>query len=250
MVLLDNGLGVQIKDWKVTETHAAGFCRVYYILSGDVTYFDEQKTMKLKVGNLYVFPEGKPYRMIHNPEKPIECLWFHIDFFPYSIPTVLELEINSKPNTTLFYILQALKCEGKFFFENDNLYLSLAKSLYEEIIKHPKITKTDTTIAEVLDFIRKNLFDSEMSVISISKRFGYSTPHFIRMFKSKMNTTPHQYITLLRMSTAANSLIDGNSVLETAVSCGFSDVKTFSRAFKKIYGVAPSYYVKYYHPKA
>ena len=250
MILLENGIGVQIKEWQVTESYAAGFCRVYYILSGDITYYDESKTLKLKIGNLYVFPEGKPYRIVHNPDKPIECLWFHIDFFPSSVPDILEFEIESKPDTTIYHIIKALKNEGKFFFENDNLYLSLTEALSEEIIKHPKIAKTDTTIAEVLDFIRNNLFDSKMNVISLSQRFGYSTAHFIRMFKSKMNTTPHQYITILRMSSAAKSLIDGVSVLETAAANGFSDVKTYSRAFKKIYGIAPSNYVKYYHPKA
>lgn len=250
MVLLDNGIGVQIKEWKVTELQATGFCRVYYIISGDITYSDSYTTCKLKKGNMYVFPECKPYKMVHNPEKPIECLWFHIDFFPYSVEKMLEFEVDSKKDPTLFHTVNALMNEGKLFKENDNLYLSLTESLYLQIIKNPNVKKADTAFAEVLNYIRQNLYSANLNVISISSHFGYTTSHFIRLFKANMNTTPHRYITLLRMSAAAKLLNEGNSVLETAALSGYSDVKTFARVFKKNYGVPPSEYYKYYHPRA
>lgn len=250
MILLDNGLGVQNESWKVTETNAAGYSRVYYIISGDITYFDDITQKKLLKGKMYVFPQSKPYSMIHNPKKPIECLWLHIDFYPYSVDRLIEFDIDGLKGSTIFYTVNALKSEGKFFKDNDSLYISLAEALYYQIIKHPYIRKPDTAFMEILNYIRNNIFDQTLNVLTVSSYFGYSTSHFIRMFKSFMNTTPHRYISLLRMSSAAKLLTEGSPVTDTAVQCGFTDVKTFSRAFKKNYGVAPSDYKNFYSPKA
>ena len=38
MVLLMDGSGVQRPDWHVDERVAAGYCRVYLIESGEVSY--------------------------------------------------------------------------------------------------------------------------------------------------------------------------------------------------------------------
>ena len=250
MVLLDNGLGIQSKSWKVDEANAIGYSRVYYIISGEVDYFDKYTHIRLEKGKMYVFPNNIPYRMSHNSEKPIECLWFHMDFFPYSIERVLEFNIDNIENPTLYHTINALKSEGKNFKENDNLYISLTEALSIQILKHPLIKKTDTAFAEILRYIRENLFESTLNVLSISERFGYSTSHFIRIFKHFMNTTPHKYIVLLRMNSATKYLNEGIPVLQIASLCGYTDVKTFSRVFKKSFGVAPSNYRKFYNPKA
>ncbi len=250
MVLLDNGLGVQDKKWEVKEKNAAGYCRVYYILSGDVDYSDSNTHIKLEKGKMYVFPDSKPYSMVHNPQKPIECLWFHMDFFPYSIEKVLEFNIDNMENPTLHHTVNALKNEGKHFKENDNLYTVLTEALSIQILKHPSIKKADTEFAEIIGYIRENLFEPSLNIIRLSEYFGYTSSHFIRMFKGYINTTPHQYISVLRLSAATKLLNEGKSISEVSLLCGYGDIKTFSRSFKNNYGVAPSKYKEFYNPKA
>jgi AraC family transcriptional regulator len=65
--------------------------------------------------------------------------------------------------------------------------------------------------------------------------------HFFRRFKELYKKTPYQYITEQKMHLA-KYLLKGNnkSISEIAFSCDFPDVFTFSKAFKKFYGVAPS----------
>ena len=250
MRLLDNGIGVQSKQWVVNEKQSAGFSRIYYIISGEVTYSDNYITKKLLKEKLYIFPAQHPYRITHNPDKPIECLWLHIDFFPYDIDRILEINVHSDCNITLSALITALSNEGKFFKDNDSLYESLAQSLALCIVKHPAIKNIDSSIAVILSYIRENLFSPTLNVINISEHFGYSTSHFIRMFKMSMNTTPHRYITVLRMSSATKLLLEGASIFETAYLCGYTDVKNFSRVFKNNFSVPPSKYSRYYRPKA
>ena len=104
--------------------------------------------------------------------------------------------------------------------------------------------------AEVLEYIRQHLDSPELSVEQLSRRFGYSTAHFIRLFKQSAHTTPHSYITAQRMSAAGRYLSVGRSVTETAALCGYADIKTFARAFKQAFGVPPSAYTAHYRHNA
>jgi AraC-like DNA-binding protein len=65
--------------------------------------------------------------------------------------------------------------------------------------------------------------------------------HFFRRFKEVYKKTPYQYITEQKMHLA-KYLLKGSkqSVSEIAFSCNFPDVFTFSKAFKKFYGIPPS----------
>lgn len=198
MQLLDNGLGVQATSWRVDQEQAAGYSRIYYIISGEVFYRDAQKECRLRQGWLYVFPSQRPYLITHNPEAPIECLWFHIDLFPNDVYKLLEFDLSASENATLKSTVGALHAEGRDFRHNDRLYITLTEAMSLIISKHPDVRRADGRTAEILNYIRENLFSSSLNVDTVSSRFGYSTSHFIRLFGSAMKTTPHRYITLLK----------------------------------------------------
>ena len=59
-------------------------------------------------------------------------------------------------------------------------------------------------------------------------------------FKSKYNTTIHQYLLDYRLKKATELLInDELNVKEIAFFCGFEDPNYFSKVFKKRYGRSP-----------
>ncbi len=64
--------------------------------------------------------------------------------------------------------------------------------------------------------------------------------HFLRSFKQAFGKTPHQYLLDLRLEKARRLLAAGRMSLVTlALECGFNDPSTFSKAFKKKFGVPP-----------
>ncbi|MFN3848163.1 MAG: helix-turn-helix transcriptional regulator [Spirosomataceae bacterium] len=70
---------------------------------------------------------------------------------------------------------------------------------------------------------------------------GLSLYHFIRLFKKCYGQTPIQMLISCRMNHAQKMLkIKDLSINEVAINCGFSDLQTFSKAFKKHTGVNPS----------
>ncbi|MEP5340169.1 MAG: helix-turn-helix domain-containing protein [Algibacter sp.] len=95
-------------------------------------------------------------------------------------------------------------------------------------------------INKALNFIDNNL-DSELSLNTISKIVFYSPFHFHRIFKAIIGETLNTYITRRRIEKSASSLIYKKtlSVSEIAITYGFKDHSSFTRAFKKFYGVSP-----------
>ena len=250
MHLLEHGCGVQARIWGVEQKSAAGFCRVYYLRAGHVTYSDDRTPPRpLYPGRLYVFSAQTPYRIAHDPNQPIDCLWLHVDLHPHTADRLLEIDVMTAENGALRGIIAAM-CSYEAAPQDKALYASLAEALSLCIIAHPIMRDLSSVQTEVLEYIRENLSSPELSVEHLSRRFGYSTAHFIRLFKSGMHTTPHRYITMLRMMAAGRCLTEGRSVTETAALCGYSDIKTFSRLFKSTYGIPPSAYPRYYRANA
>lgn len=75
----------------------------------------------------------------------------------------------------------------------------------------------------------------------VADHCGMSEYHFFRRFKEVFKKTPYQYITEQKMQLA-RFLIKGSSrsISEVALACNYQDVFTFSKAFKKFYGISPS----------
>jgi AraC family transcriptional regulator len=85
--------------------------------------------------------------------------------------------------------------------------------------------------------------DRDISLSSLARRYGYSPFHFHRFFSRAVGETPKQHIDRLRLERAAYKLaITAETVLGIALSVGFRNHETFSRAFKRAFGCAPRDY--------
>ena len=95
-------------------------------------------------------------------------------------------------------------------------------------------------IAIAKDFIDQN-YNKTLPIKKIASEAALSEFHFYRLFKNILGITPHQYILKKRLFEAKLILKQNKyCVNEAAQASGFSDIYSFSKAFKKEYGVAPS----------
>lgn len=80
---------------------------------------------------------------------------------------------------------------------------------------------------------------NEMNEVAIA--CNLSEFHFFRSFRQAYNITPYQYVLNKRLTCALELIRKGTmSVTEISLHCNFPDLFTFSKAFKRRYGISPS----------
>ena len=94
----------------------------------------------------------------------------------------------------------------------------------------------------VVAFAAEHL-DEDLSLGALADQAGLSAFHLHRVFSAVAGETPKQFTLRLRLDRAAAMLLTGgDSVLNVALGCGFQSHESFTRAFRKRFGVAPSAY--------
>lgn len=94
----------------------------------------------------------------------------------------------------------------------------------------------------ILAHIQSHL-DNDLSLAQMAEKAALSPYHFHRLFRSTIGETPKQYTQRLRLERAAFDLkIRDATILEIALNWGFQAPETFTRAFKRWFGVTPKQY--------
>lgn len=92
---------------------------------------------------------------------------------------------------------------------------------------------------KVFDYVDKNL-DSDLSLKVLAEVASFSTFHFHRVFKFITKETLNNYINRRRLEKSVSCLLHTKlTTSEISYKYGFSDKSSFSKSFKKFYGVSP-----------
>ena len=95
-------------------------------------------------------------------------------------------------------------------------------------------------MSEAVQFIEENL-TKPISVKNIADRIGYSLYYFIRLFNTITKHSPYDYLMRRRLSEGAKDLIrTDKKIIDIAFDYQFNSHETFSRAFKKMFGMLPN----------
>jgi AraC family transcriptional regulator len=95
-------------------------------------------------------------------------------------------------------------------------------------------------ICRALDFVEANL-TNEIAVADMAAAASYSLYHFCRTFNRVVHHTPYDYLMRRRLSESARQLLKTDRrIIDIAFEYQFNNPETFSRAFKRMFGVQPS----------
>lgn len=101
-------------------------------------------------------------------------------------------------------------------------------------------------VLEVTHFIQKN-YMYDISISYISEKLNISHSYLTQVFTKEMGISPRNYLITYRIQKAKELIIKSNEpIYIIAEEVGFSDVKHFSKTFRKITGLSPSNYKKQY----
>ena len=96
-----------------------------------------------------------------------------------------------------------------------------------------------------VDIVNQQLSQGQLGVEQVAEQMNMSATTLRRQLFQATGESPKAYFTAIQMRKAPNLLANtDSSVADIALQCGYQEVSSFIRAFKRIYGVSPSQYLK------
>lgn len=100
-------------------------------------------------------------------------------------------------------------------------------------------------IINAVCYAKKNFSDTNLSVEHVAEHAGFSIDYFNRVFLAHTGFTVMSYVNYMRIKKAVELLRNTEkTMLDIALEVGYDSHEGFIKAFKRIYGVAPSEYRK------
>lgn len=96
------------------------------------------------------------------------------------------------------------------------------------------------TIQKAINYIKKN-YSNDISLKDIAKHIAMSPSHLSFLFKRVTGVSPYEYIITERIDKAVDLIINSDkTILQISIECGFNNLATFNKSFKKRMNVPPS----------
>ena len=205
---------------------------IHYVVSGKGYFYANEKQYTINTGSCFLIKPNEITTYSADEKDPWRYIW--VGFDGRLASRLLELKtpvfkLNSYIFNEMINIEQHTTAIEEFIA--GKLFI-----LFSEIFSE---TKNDNHVAVIKNYIQSN-YMKKLTILEISKMVNLDRHYLTRLFKTKTGRTPKEYLTEIRLLEAIRLLKSGHSVTNTCYMVGYEDVFTFSKAFKKHVGHAPS----------
>ena len=254
--LSDNGLGE-------FDFHYHDFQKIILFIKGNVTYCIEGKSYNLKPYDVVLVGSGEIHRPIINDDNTYERIIIYVSTnfvnsyrdTDYSLNYCFEkakhentnvLRFESLKSSKLFSVFQELKSSHNDHEYANELYrkilflefmIQLNRAVINNNISYIETYESNATISKVIDYIQNNLTD-DLSIDKISRSLFLNKYYLMHLFKKETGYTIGNYITSKRLLLAKSMIENNQPITRVCYECGFNNYSTFSRAYKKQFGVS------------
>lgn len=107
----------------------------------------------------------------------------------------------------------------------------------------PASPKHNRTARKVIEYIKTNCCNCNLSLDMIAEEFQVGTTYLSRIIKQESGMNYKEYLMALRIEEAKELLLNKEvSVMDVCVRCGYSDASYFIKVFQKCTGETPAKY--------
>ena len=97
-------------------------------------------------------------------------------------------------------------------------------------------------LQQVVSYLRTK-YNQKICIENLEELSNFSYRNLQRIFKANYKETIGAYVTRVKVENSAKMLLfTKDKIKEIADNVGYSDVQSFSKAFKKHYGIPPAIY--------
>lgn len=252
----------------VSELHNFNFLahwhtdiELIYVCEGSIRVGINSESRMLHRGEIAVCSSGDiHYYDSKNSTSTILLLIFHPSLIGSTSgwPTETKfispfLDIDSA-TTDLIHLIHKIKIEAdRGLPYSESIITGMIYELCGLLLRHVPSQETDLTrdkrrvmnmkiMQEVLDYLEANYMNG-VTLEETAQYANMSLFHFSRFFKNISGMNYVSYLNNLRVDKAEELILSTNkTMLEIALECGFTNVRTFNRVFKQIKQCKPTDY--------
>lgn len=251
-----------VKDGEI-EVNVEG--KLYHGLPGDIFLFKPLQTHSITLlggkplhrphihFDLYHQTDSPSVKVSFKPLKEMteqDKQWFRKDVLqdlPFPLPNHIRLNKSVVIEKLIYDIIYEFDRKLPYYETTAKglfiqLWIQLLRECHWKV--HTHLVSNWEQLDRVKTYISHNI-DQEITLDELSVLANLSKYYLCRLFKSAFGTTPIQYHVVMRLEKAKQMIQFTNLPLShIAEKLGFQSIHAFSRTFRKIKGVSPSFYRK------
>ncbi len=245
--------------------HVHDCCEVLLCLSGGNSFLIDGKAYDVKDGDLFLLNQFEPHKITANPSMIFArfVLQIHPEyliansteetdltrcFYARGEGTSNKISLNDSEISEIEQLFMRFRTDNGFgddILKNaavNTILVLVNKYFMKRAEENSNAVYIDNeTIINTIAYINAH-YSENLTLEKLAKKSYISVNQLCKLFKNRFGTTVAKYIMSKRISEAKKLLVQGKSVSETALECGFSDYANFIRVFKKFVGVSPGKY--------
>ncbi|MEK8127686.1 AraC family transcriptional regulator [Paenibacillus filicis] len=225
---------------------------LHFVINGKIRHLYGDQHIEVSKGDVFCAYPGVVYHHFIVPsDQPLDMIWLSIDGgqtplllekagFRPSAPHVSGV-IGKELETSLVHL---------FSQQEDNSsrrQVELIAAIYRIFGLMIPQNSADESDAGPAGWIRRSIeymnmhYTENINVQDVAAYISVHRAYFSKIFAEKTGMTPIQYLQKLRMERALQLLQQTrHSISEIALTLGYPDLYSFSRAFSKYYAASPS----------
>lgn len=248
------------------EFHYHDFNKILIFIKGNVTYSIEGRNYQLSPYDIVLVNAGEIHKpdIMDNGEYERIIIYVSKQYLTryqtdtYNLSACFDKARIEKSNVIRSdhanrnMLISVCKKMEHTFYDTD-----FAHELYQDLtflefmiclnraVIHDNADYLDTSvhnekIQQVISYIIQCIKDGvPLTIDLIAESFYLSRYYLMHLFKESTGVSINSYINTKRLILAREYILSGENITETCYRCGFHNYSTFSRAFKKMYGIAP-----------
>lgn len=220
-----------------------------YFLRGDADYLIEQNRYTLRPHSLLIIPPGVYHTMLVISSKRLDRIVIH--FSDECLSPKMRDCLASLSNV---YCIPGTRLSDEILLV-DTYQQDLSNGISRSILvnqlhiileflcrldgMHQAADQMDYGAEQIISYIHSNL-SSIHTLDDICQNVHMSRSTVQNLISDYLQTPVMSYVRVQKCILAKNLLKNGGSATEVALQCGFSDYSTFYRAYRKVFGIAPT----------